>query len=79
MSSIPVLQRDLFHEFNTHTLMADMSDTQMERWPYAINVPGVGNGHPFVQDEVKRDREGELCHITYRQANGVFKLCIYND
>ena len=47
--------------------------------PRAFEVPGLGNGQPFLLAARHRDADGDIQYWMYRQVNGCVSIKILND
>jgi hypothetical protein len=69
------ISADMITETGPHTFVVDASDL---RWPAGIEWPAtiettMGNGLRFQLWSASRD------HATYRQANGIIVVSVFND
>lgn len=72
------IDRELLLETEPHRFCAEASELEWRQWPTQFNVPGLGNGMPFLPTH-REVREGDLMFIRYRQANGCVDITIFND
>jgi hypothetical protein len=67
-------------ETGVHQFVTEASDIGLGvgTWPEKIETD-MGNGLPFVRVSAKRDNDGDIQWVTYRQANGCLDLKVFND
>lgn len=72
-------RKDLL-ETDVHKFCTEASDLGWRpgEWPEQFNVPGLGNGLPFLY-HYRKVKDGDLQLVSYRQANGCVDITIFND
>ncbi len=79
MTQTKKIDRDLlgegFPSADPHHFTVEASDIGLApgEWPDAIEVPGIGNGQPFLHQLTTSTA------VRYRQAFGCIDLLVYND
>lgn len=49
------------------------------QWPLELEVPGLGNGNPFIAMKEIKTASHEFGGIVYRQRFGCVNLTVFND
>ncbi len=60
------------------TAIVDASDIQMRDWSRRIDTT-LGNKQPFFASKSKRNAEGEMEAVLYKQRFGCMHLIVWND
>lgn len=79
MSTITV-DKSLVSQTGLFDFATEASTLRLPCWVARILIPGLGNGAPFIRQEIISDPvENETLYADYSQINGCLKLRVFND